>query len=249
MGNERPLVSAIIPCFNAARFLPEAIASIRAQRYEPLEIIVADDGSTDGTPQVVAGLGSDIRYFRKANGGAATALNLGLREARGEFIAPLDADDQWPENKLTLQAGRLLADGGIDIVTGHVQYVQLAGAAACPGNFEGPDRPVANCNLGAGLCRRRAFDIVGSFDEGFRSGYDQDWFVRAREAGLRIVVLAEVTLLYRLHESNMTRKATAEDFEFMPIVRKSLLRRRQRSGTAAELPAWSSFLEKRRTDD
>ncbi len=102
-----PLVSVIVPCYNAARFLPEALATIRAQRYEPLEILVVDDGSTDNTPDVVSGFGSEVRYLRKPNGGPASARNLGLREARGEWIAFLDADDQWPEGKLELQAGRL----------------------------------------------------------------------------------------------------------------------------------------------
>jgi len=69
-------------CYNAARFLPDAIASVRAQHYEPLEILVVDDGSTDATPQTVAALGADIRYFRQENSGPAAARNRGLREAR-----------------------------------------------------------------------------------------------------------------------------------------------------------------------
>jgi glycosyltransferase involved in cell wall biosynthesis len=244
-----PLVSVIVPCYNAARLLPEAVASIHAQRYEPLEILVVDDGSTDETPAVASGFGSAIRYFQKPNGGPASARNLGLREARGELIAFLDADDQWPEYKIELQAGRLLADPELDVVTGRVQYIELPGGEIPRLQFEGPDNTLAFIQLGAGLYRRRAFDRAGFFDETLRFSEDHDWFLRAREAALKIVVLAEVTLLYRLHESNMTRDAKARDFKLTAVIHKSLERRRRKSGTAAELPTWSSFDEKRGTEE
>ena len=117
----RPLVSVIVPSYNAARFLPEAIASVRRQHYEPLEILIVDDGSTDATPQLVPRLGADIRYFRKENAGVASARNVGLREARGEVIAFLDADDQWPDGKIGVQLARLEADPALEVVTGRTQ--------------------------------------------------------------------------------------------------------------------------------
>lgn len=241
-----PLVSVIVPCYNAARFLPEALATIRAQRYEPLEILVVDDGSTDNTPDVVSGFGSEVRYLRKPNGGPASARNLGLREARGEWIAFLDADDQWPEGKLELQAGRLETDPSLDVVTGRIQYIAIAGGEIPNIPFEGPDNTLAFIQLGAGLYRRRAFDRAGVFDETLRFSEDHDWFLRAREAGLKIAVLSEVTLLYRLHESNMTRHVPPQAYALATVIHKSLERRRKQSGAAAELPMWSSFDEKGR---
>ena len=243
-----PLVSVIVPCYNAARFLPDAIASVRAQNYEPLEILVVDDGSTDATPQTVAALGADIRYFRQENSGPAAARNRGLRDARGELIGFADADDQWPDGKLELQVGRLVEDPVVDIVSGRIRYIELPGAEKLDLPFEGPDHSVAHIHLGAGLYHRRVFDVVGLLDETLRISEDFDWFLRAREAGLKIVILREVTLLYRLHESNMTRELKARDLMLTRVLHDSLARRRQKSGKAEELATWSSLDEKRGSD-
>jgi glycosyltransferase involved in cell wall biosynthesis len=242
-----PLISAIVPSYNAARFLPEAIASIQAQNYPAIEILLIDDGSTDNTPEIAAGYGSAVRYFQKPNGGAASARNLGLREARGEIFAFLDADDQWPERKLAVQLPRLAAADAPDVVSGRIRYIALPGALMLDYRFEGPDQTVAHIHLGAALYRRSAFQAVGPFDESLHVGEDQDWFLRAREQGLKIVVMRDVTLHYRLHDSNITRGASAEKLELIQVVRKSLERRR-RDGPAKELPAWSSFDEPPKTE-
>ncbi len=237
-----PLISVIVPAYNAARFLPEAIASIRSQRWEPLEILLVDDGSTDETPAVAEAL-EGIHVFRKENGGAASARNFGLRAARGEWISFLDADDLWPADKLTRLAPRLEADPSLDVVTGRTQYVRMEGALWLDYRFESPENTVSHIHLGAALYRRRAFERIGGLDESLRVGDDQDWFLRAREAGLRILIVGGVTLHYRLHGSNMTRGATAQGLELVEVLRRSLQRRRARDGSAAELPPWSSFDE------
>ena len=81
------LISCIVPVFNGERYLREALGSILAQTYRPLEIIVADDGSTDGTSEIVAAFGDRVRYLRQRNQGPSTARNLGIRAATGDFIA------------------------------------------------------------------------------------------------------------------------------------------------------------------
>lgn len=241
-----PLISVVVPTYNMARLLPEAIASIRAQKWHPLEILVVDDGSTDDTRAVTSAL-DGVRVFRKPNGGAASARNLGLQAARGEWISFLDADDLWPLDKLALLAPRLEADPSLDVVTGRIEYVQMDGALWLDYRFEGPDNTVSHIHLGAALYRRRAFERVGGFDESLRVGDDQDWFLRAREAGLRILIVGGVTLRYRLHGANMTRGVTAQGLELTEVVRRSLQRRRARDGSAVELPPWSSFDETKRT--
>ncbi len=244
----RPLLSVIIPCYNAGRFLPEAVASVVAQRYEPLEILVVDDGSTDATPQIAAGLAPAVRTLRQENRGPSAARNLGLRHARGEIIGLLDADDLWPEGKLDLQVGRLLEDPELDVVNGRARYILLPGGRIPDLRFEGPDYTLAGIYLGASVYRRRAFDRVGPFDEELRYSEDHDWFLRAREASLKMVVLSEVTLLYRMHDANMTRQMQDCNAIQALMLHKSLQRRRRRSGAAAELPPWSSYEETRRTD-
>jgi len=138
-----PLLSAIVPTYNAAGFLAEAIESIRWQTYQPVEIIVVDDGSTDDTAEVVRGLGGEIRYVEQANAGPAAARNRGLELAQGELIAFLDADDRWPRDKLEIQVPRLLGNPELDLVLGRIQYVDLGARKKIDYQFEGPDQTLS----------------------------------------------------------------------------------------------------------
>jgi len=99
----KPLVSVVIPTYNGASYIREAVDSALAQKYQPLEVIVVDDGSTDNTEDVLKPVMGRIRYIKKANGGPAGARNAGIKEAKGEFIAFLDGDDVWEPHKLTWQ--------------------------------------------------------------------------------------------------------------------------------------------------
>jgi glycosyltransferase involved in cell wall biosynthesis len=233
----------IVPAYNAARFLPSAIDSLRCQEYEPMEIIVIDDGSTDDTAAVVQRLGGDIRYVRQANAGPAAARNYGLRLARGEFIAFLDADDQWPREKLSIQLARLLAQPELDAVLGRIQYVALDGSELPGVRFQGLDKTVADVHLGSGLFRRRAFETVGVFDESLRYCEDVDWFFRAREQHLSMLILRAITLYYRIHKQNMTQDRRAADSFLAPVFKKSLDRRRSKDGQVRPLPRWLSYDE------
>jgi len=98
-----PLVSVIIPAYNATAFLGETLDSVLAQTYPNLEIIVVDDGSTDDTPDLLGSYGDRIRVLRQANSGQATARNHGAREAHGELLAFLDSDDLWDPDKIARQ--------------------------------------------------------------------------------------------------------------------------------------------------
>jgi len=105
----------IIPAYNCASFIPETLESVFAQTYRDLEIILIDDGSTDNTPTVVAPYLDRITYIRQKNGGLPAARNTGIRAAKGEFIALLDADDSWIADKLERQLPRF-ADAEVGIV-------------------------------------------------------------------------------------------------------------------------------------
>jgi glycosyltransferase involved in cell wall biosynthesis len=235
-----PLISVVVPAYNAAGFLPEAFASVCAQDYQPLEIFVVDDGSTDNTAEVVRSMGPNIRYLRQNNAGPAAARNHALRLASGEFVAFLDADDQWPAGKLELQLARFNRDPALEVVCGRIQYLSLEGAEEMNLRFEGPDRTLSHINLGCGLFRRSVFDKVGPFDETLRFSEDHDWFLRARELEVNLVILRAVTLLYRLHATNMTRGRKADDLQLTEVFRRSILRRRQ-AGLPANLKPWSAY--------
>lgn len=110
-----PRISVIIPTYNCAAFLPETLESVFAQTYSDLEIILVDDGSTDNTPTVVAPYLNRITYVRQKNGGLPAARNTGIRAAKGELIALLDADDLWIVDKLKRQLPRF-GDAEVGIV-------------------------------------------------------------------------------------------------------------------------------------
>jgi len=109
-------ISVVIPSYNYARFVREAIDSALAQTYPPLEVIVVDDGSTDATPEVLASYGDRIRVIRQRNEGVARARNAGIATARGDYVAFLDADDVWHPRKLELQIARFDGDPSLGLV-------------------------------------------------------------------------------------------------------------------------------------
>jgi glycosyltransferase involved in cell wall biosynthesis len=246
MNANRPLLSVIIPACNAARFLPEAVASVRAQGYSPIEVLIVDDGSTDNTAEVAGTFGEGVRCIRQANA-AAAARNRGLTEARGELVAFLDADDLWPADKLRSQALRLAADPALDVVLGRVQYQHQPGVEKTDIRYEGPDDTLVNVHLGSGLYRRSVFDKVGVFDEKLRFSEDHDWFLRAREAGARITILEQVTLYYRLHGKNMTHVEQVDHHSLIRVLKASLDRRRMANeGRVNALPRFADCDEANR---
>ncbi|HXQ69951.1 MAG TPA: glycosyltransferase family A protein [Pyrinomonadaceae bacterium] len=232
-----PLVSVIIPVFNGERFLREAVQSVLDQRHSSLEIIIVDDGSTDGTATVARSLSETVRYLHQTNQGPAAARNRGIEQARGGLLAFADADDLWPSTKLELQLSYLIRDPKIDIVLGLVQQVRLSEAADGPEEFA---EPAFSVNLGSAIIRKFVFERVGLFDETMRYSEDVDWFMRAREAGAEIKTIDAVTLLYRQHEQNMTRGKSTSELNVLKALKRSLDRRRERSGVAPALPAFPS---------
>ena len=218
-----PLISVIIPVFNGARFLEEAIQSVLAQKIEPLEIIIVDDGSTDDLAAVMRRLPVDVRYFRQENAGAAAARNRGIRDASGELIAFLDVDDLWPAQNLTDLRDLLIADPSLDVVHGRAQLTQYRAGEV--GEYLGNPGESFSGYIGAGLYRRRAFEQVGLFDQELRYGEDSDWFNRAAEINLKIRRIGAVTLYVRRHDANMTRGRNVIELNLLGVVRKQLQRR------------------------
>lgn len=219
-----PLVSVIIPVYNGARFIVEAVQSIVAQEYGSLEIIVVDDGSTDETAEIVARFDWDVRYVFQENAGPGAARNRGIRDASGDLIAFLDADDLWAAGSLQLLVNRLLEDPERDVVHGHARLFRDGDPNSCM-DFLNPGE-VFPYYIGAGLYHRRAFERAGLFEEQLRFSEDTEWYRRAAELGLRIDRLEGITLMVRRHENNMTRGKTLEDLQMLRMFKLMLARRR-----------------------
>jgi glycosyltransferase involved in cell wall biosynthesis len=241
-----PLVSVIIPVFNGERFLREAVQSVREaarvldQKYSGVEIIIVDDGSTDGTGTVARNLPETVRYLHQTNQGPAAARNRGIEHAQGSLIAFADADDLWPEAKLELQLPYLLRDPAIEIVMGRIQQVLLSETVNGQTQSEQFAQPVFSVNLGSAVIRKSVFERVGLFDETMRYSEDVDWFMRAREGGAAIKTIDAITLFYRQHEQNMTRGKSASELNVLKALKRSLDRRRERTGFASALPTFKS---------
>lgn len=238
-----PLVSVVIPVFNGERFLREAVESVLAQKYSPVEIIIVDDGSTDGTATVAKSLPGTVRYVHQINQGPAAARNRGIEQAQGSLIAFADADDLWPAAKLELQLPYLVKDAKIDIVLGRIQQVLLSETVNGHTQSQEFGETAFSVNLGSAVIRKSAFERVGLFDETMRYSEDVDWFMRARETGAAIVTIDTVTLFYRQHEQNMTRGKSTAELNVLKALKKSLDRRRERCGTASALPSFKISAE------
>jgi len=230
------LISVIIPAYNCERFLREAVESVLGQNYSPVELIIVDDGSTDGTASVARSFPETVRYLHQTNQGPAAARNRGIEHAQGSLIAFADADDLWPATKLELQLSYLVRDPKIDIVLGRIQQVQLSETNDGETRAEEFAEPAFSVNLGSAIMRKSVFERVGLFDETMRYSEDVDWFMRAREAGAAIVTIDAITLFYRQHEQNMTRGKSTSELNVLKALKRSLDRRRQGSGVAAALP-------------
>jgi glycosyltransferase involved in cell wall biosynthesis len=240
---KRPSVSVIIPVYNGQRFIAEAIESVRVQNYDPLEIIVVDDGSTDNTAKIAVGLNGDVRYVYIPNSGPAAARNRGLRLAHGDVIGFLDVDDLWSENKISLQLEYLDKEPSLEIVIGLTQRMQMTGIENGKAAFREWTEPEIAMHLGSALFRKSAFVNVGLLDESMKYSEDWDWFMRAKELHVPMMVHKEVTYYYRRHNKNMTNDTKTNNTFLLRMLRQSLHRRRlQGKGEVTQLPRLSDCL-------
>ncbi|MBI4749067.1 MAG: glycosyltransferase family 2 protein [Acidobacteria bacterium] len=224
MPQDQFTVSVIVPMYNAAPYLAEALTSLQSQSIKPFEIIVVDDGSTDDSAAIAQSF-AGVRLIQQPNSGPATARNTGINAAQGTVIGFLDADDVWPPDKLQTQLSVLDANPETEIVVGQVQLWRLMDATSR--RFEPFSEPWASVNVGSMLIRRSVFDRVGRFDPELRHSEDVDWLVRAREADVKLVNHSEISLFYRIHDTNLTSDKAARDRYLLMAVKRSLDRRRR----------------------
>jgi glycosyltransferase involved in cell wall biosynthesis len=210
----QPAVSVVIPAHDYGPYLAEAIDSALGQTLPPFEIIVVDDGSTDETPQVLAQYGERIRAFRTENGGAAAARNFGAAQARGAFVAFLDADDVWRAEKLELQIARCASDPSIGFVHCAVEFFGDDKAASRP-LLEGLEGWIArdlvrlrqSVVAGPGssiLMPLAVFREAGGFDPNLR--VSEDWDLCLRVAlRYRVAYVPKALVRYRAHGRGLHR--------------------------------------------
>ena len=217
-------ISAVIPAYNSALFLPQAIASIRRQTHPIHEIIIVDDGSIDNTAEVVAGLGQDIKYLHQQNAGPAAARNHGIDNATGQYIAFLDADDQWSSQKTEQQMAIMEKQPDVALIASDMTEIDLSDKVLVDSvlrkhgmhdffqGLNGMPVPQALALLvrknfiptGTVIVKKAVLAETGGFNLNIRYGEDLELWARiARRYPL--VCLPEIHLVRRQHAANTTK--------------------------------------------
>jgi len=228
MGESKsPCVSVVIPCYNAARYVSDAIQTVLDQGHDNLQILVTDDGSSDDSAQAIKAFGDRVDYVWQENGGICAARNNCLRRVTGDYIAFLDADDLWTPDSLKVRLDHLRNNSHVDLVYGTVKPFlseDLSEEEAAKSQL--PDMQAGRL-AGSVLCRAESFFRVGFFDENLRLGETFDWLLRAKDAGLSEQVLDHIVLLRRVHDTNTVKKDKEINQHYLQALRQSLARRKQ----------------------
>jgi glycosyltransferase involved in cell wall biosynthesis len=209
------LASVVIPVFNGERYLGEAVASVRAQSYRPVEVIVVDDGSTDGSADLARSI-AGVRVLEQERAGPAVARNAGATAATGEFLAFHDADDLLPPDKLECQIGHLLDHPEVGCVLGRQELMLEPGVEMPDWAKLAPEfaeqRPdiveLGAVPLISMVMRRSLFVECGGFDPAYVHGEDADYLMRARQRA-PVVTLDSVVLRRRIHAGNLSHDVSA----------------------------------------
>lgn len=229
----QPLVSVIIPCFNCATYIKDALDSVMQQDYAPIEIVIVDDGSTDSSKEVITQYDGPIRFFSQKNQGPAAARNRAVAESKGEYLAFLDGDDIWMPGKLALQMEYILQHPQTHIVYGGFLFWHVDSDSnnyPTPLDFvkdhidNGLDESLSGwiyhkLLLDSHICiitaviRRSLFDQLNGFNEDLPTGEDYDFWIRASRL-TEVARFSNIFSLYRINKASTTHVPRPENNEY-----------------------------------
>ncbi len=226
------LVSVVIPVHNGGRTVARAVESALAQRYPSIEVVVADDGSTDDTRNVAGRYAGAVRVVEQPNRGAAAARNLGFEAARGEFVAFLDADDEFLPGRIERGVAPMAADASVGATFCRLYRQYQGGTRDIYGDAYKRCRafpehlwPSSHVQTSGATCRRNAIERVGSFDESLQSHDDLDLWIRIAET-FRIVEIPEPLAVF--HDTpgsySKTWDGARSEADYYRVIERALAR-------------------------
>jgi glycosyltransferase involved in cell wall biosynthesis len=226
----QPLISVVMPLFDGARHVAEAIESVLAFRYRPVELIVVDDGSTDDSAVIVCRYTPAVRLLTQAHDGLGPARNRGAAAANGRYLAFCDADDRFPSDRLDRQAAALAPDTGLDAVFGEIEeFVSPELDEHITSMLRAPIARRSVRMINTMLVRADSFWRVGPFATDLGRGVDLDWLARADDLGLRIEPCDGVVTHRRLHDASTSFRRRSDEDDYVRAARLAIARRRQPS--------------------
>ncbi|WP_378948485.1 glycosyltransferase family 2 protein [Mesorhizobium sp. ANAO-SY3R2] len=225
-------LSIIVPVYNRERYVGSTLRSILRQRDDAdLDIIVIDDGSSDGSADIVRAFineGAPIRLYSQPNAGVTKARNTGLRRlpADAEFVSFVDSDDISPVGRFAADLAFFKADPSLELTYSFMRMVDqidddsLEPVAGCD------DRIFRGVHLSAGIYRRSLVDRIGEFDEDLAQAEDTDFLFRVFEQRARYVFPDTIAIYYRRHDHSLTKNIAEARKEFLKAMQKSMKRRK-----------------------
>ena len=224
------LVSVIIPAKNGERYIGETIESVLAQTYENIDVTVVDGNSTDDTRKIAASFPS-VRIIREeGEANIANARNIGIDNAKGEFISIVSCDDKLVKNKLEMQVRALKERPGTQYCICKLRFFLSEGMAP-PKNFRMDllNRDVLGYMPETLLARKSLFATLGYFNPVYGMAEDLEWFQRARDLDIPMVALEETLLLKRVHDQNFSSNSEVELPDTMRLLRDRIRQARNHS--------------------
>lgn len=219
--------------YNAERYVSQALDSVLRQTAPPDEIIAIDDGSSDGTPDVLRQFATRVRIIRQRNYGVSRALNVAITESTGDALAFLDCDDVWLPDKLKIQSAVLSREKDLEAVFGFVQqFVSPDLNLEIAQKYIVPDAPQPGISKNSMLIHRRAFERIGRFNEQLATSDFVEWYARANVLGLRWRMLPELVALRRHHPNNAGRRLRSTQHDEILKALKHSLDLRRRGGSS-----------------
>lgn len=230
-----PTVSAIIPVFNGERYIRQAIGSVIAQSFRDFELLVVDDGSTDGTAEAVRSCGNSLHYICQSNGGASKARNEGIRRSRARYVAFLDADDLWKPEKLAAQVEYLERHAAVGLVHCDIEWIDQDGIPFM--RWRNSEREEGYYRLfmqghavfvSSAMFRRGLLERSGLFDEGFKKAGLEDIDFWSKLADITQFSCVSAPLVqHRVHRRSTCRmlEGTPVPFKHRRLLLKKMLAR------------------------